>query len=85
MQGERLTYNQLLASGWSLAEGEGVSTPRSTSVAFCLTRHGHQVKSVQGYGRTRREALDAATSEANAWLEAERILAYHRQHRPPRD
>lgn len=80
---ENLTYDQLVAGGWSLVEGKGISTPRFTSLSFCLTREGRRVKCVQGYGRTFQEALDDATAEANAWLEAERIVEFHRAHQPP--
>jgi len=83
MLGENLTYDQLVAEGWALVAGKGVSTPRFTSLSFCLTREGHRIKCVQGYGRTLQEALDDATSEANAWLEAERIAEFHRASQAP--
>lgn len=78
MLGHNLTYEELVANGWSVVKGKGVAMRRFTSLAFCLTRDGRRVKCVQGYGRTLQEALDDATSEANAWLEAERIVEFHR-------
>ncbi len=83
MLGDQLTFDELVANGWSVAEGKGISNRRFTSLAFCLTREGHQIKCVQGYGRTHQAALDDATAEANAWLEAERIVEFHRVPRQP--
>ena len=83
MLGNKWTFDELVANGWSVAEGRGVSNQRFTSLALCLTREGHQIKCVQGYGRTPQAALDDATEEANAWLEAEKIVEFHRVHRQP--
>lgn len=75
--GEYLTFDELVAQGWTLTKGKGVSTRTFTSLSLCLIRDERPVKYVQGYGKTHGEALADAVSEANAWLEAERIVQRH--------
>jgi hypothetical protein len=75
---KHLTFDELVATGWRLNEGKGVSKRKFTSVSFSLVRNGRAVKYVQGYGRTRELAIEDAVAEANAWLRAERIVQHHR-------
>lgn len=62
-----ITLDELVEHGWSLTQGKGVSTPQFTSLAFCLVQAGHVVKCVQGYGKTREDAIDDAVSWASKW------------------
>lgn len=80
MADEILTFDELAAQGWSLNQGKGVVTRTFTSLSLCLVRDERPVKYVQGYGKTHSEALDDAVAEANAWLQAERIVRHHKDH-----
>jgi hypothetical protein len=68
MANDWLPYHRLLESGWELNKSRGVQTQKFTSVSLCLTRGERLIVCVQGYGRTRSEALADVTAEANSWL-----------------
>ncbi len=65
---QQLSYDDLIAEGWSLNDHKGVSTRRFTSLCFSLVRDGHRLATVQGYGPTMADARLVAAAEANAWL-----------------
>lgn len=67
-----LSYDDLVATGWSLNDHKGVPTRRFTSLCFSLLREGHRMATVQGYGPTMAEARIDAAAEANAWLRQDR-------------
>ncbi len=85
MTSDYLTFEELVAQGWSINQGRGMSKRRFTSLSLCLVRNERPVKYVQGYGKTYSEALDDAVAEANAWLRAERIVQLHQEDAKPRD
>lgn len=85
MTSEYLTFEQLVAQGWSINQGRGISKRSFTSLSLCLVRNERPVKYVQGYGKTHIEALDDAVAQANSWLRAERIVELHQDHANPRD
>ena len=78
MSDNLLTYDELVAAGWTLNPRKGVETAGFVSLSFHLVRDGRSIKYVQGYGRTYEEALGDAVHEANTWLKAERIVEFHR-------
>jgi len=83
MTSDYLTFEELVAQGWSINQGRGMSKRSFTSLSLCLVRNERPVKYVQGYGRTYEEALGDAVHEANTWLKAERIVEFHRESASP--
>jgi hypothetical protein len=70
MVGNWVPFHALLGAGWALDTTKGVVTKQFASVSLCLTCDGQRVVCVQGYGRTRAEAITEATDSANMWLDA---------------
>jgi len=85
MTSDYLTFEELVAQGWSINQGRGMSKRSFTSLSLCLVRNERPVKYVQGYGKTHGEALDDAVAQANAWLRAERIVQRHQEDAKPYD
>jgi hypothetical protein len=68
MADNALSFDELIQAGWHVVAGRGTSSPRFTSISFCLDHDHHTVICVQGYGATMDAALADATHEANKWL-----------------
>ncbi len=65
MSDNLLTFDELVAGGWTLDRRKGVETVGFVSLSFHLVRDGRSIKYVQGYGRTYDEALGDAVGKAN--------------------
>ena len=75
MGSNRLGFQDLVDLGWKIDERKGMSNRRLTSISFCLMdRRNHPRGCVQGFGRTRSEAITDAVAEANQWIERERLM-----------
>jgi hypothetical protein len=70
MRGQWMPFHALVENGWTLDSTKGMETKKQTSVSLCFMRDGKQIACVQGYGRTRTEALADATEHANEWIKA---------------